>query len=70
MTCEELIKRLRSFPADSQVMILDGFNAGGCPREINVGPHPRVVSEKDAEESADAEALVGETVVVLGYGCD
>lgn len=68
MTVKELIEHLSKEPPDAQVMILGGFNGGGVPREINVGPTRRRVSEADAEEAADCEGLVDEEVVVIGYG--
>lgn len=69
MTVAELIDRFRTIPKDSQIMILDGSNGGGVPREINTGPSFHVVEAWDADETADCENLVGTTVVVLGYGC-
>lgn len=67
MTKAELFKRLADVPDDQELMILDGFNAGGFPREINVY-HEHTVTEKDAEECGDCEELVGTKVFVLGYG--
>ena len=69
MTVKHLIARLQQFPPNMQVMILDGFNGGGSPREINSGPRERVVTISDAEESADCEDIVGQNVIVMGYGC-
>jgi hypothetical protein len=68
MTKAELLKRLASYPDDSEVMILDGFEGGGFPREINLGPTTRIVGEGDSDETSDCEGIVGKTVVVLGYG--
>ncbi len=68
MTKKQLIQALEQFPDDMQVTVLDGFNGGGSPREINDGPHIRKITENDAEDCADCEDLVGQTVIVLGYG--
>lgn len=69
MTCADLIRRLQQFPADAEVMILDGFNGGGVPRTLNHGPGLREITPEHAEDSADCEDRVGEQVVTLGYGC-
>jgi hypothetical protein len=70
MTVYELIKALERFPSDQPVMILDGHNGGGNPREINLGPVSRCIRERDTEETADCEDLnVGTFIVALGFGC-
>lgn len=69
MLASELIERLRQLPADRQVMILDGFNGGGVPREINLGPTERLITAEHAEEAADCEDIVGSTVAIIGFGC-
>lgn len=51
-----------------RIMIMDGFNGGGHPREINSGPKLYTINNDDENETADCEELVGETVVVIGYG--
>lgn len=71
MTLSELIKQLeaeRKRHGDLQVMILDGFNGGGVPRELNVGPRKHQISTDDLENCADCEEMVGQSVIVLGYG--
>lgn len=68
MNREQLVNLLNEYPADTEIMILDGFNGQGQPREINCGPTPRVVTPEDAEGCADCEHRVGEHIVVLGYG--
>lgn len=69
MTVAELIERLREHPPDADIMILDGFNAGGFPRTINGGPSGRSISEEDRDGAADCEDLpVGQEVVVLYFG--
>ncbi len=69
MTKAQLIARLESFHPDTEVMILDGFNGGGEPREINLGPTRRTITEQNAKEGADCEGKVGRAVIILGYGC-
>jgi len=69
MTIKELIGRLEQFPLDREVMILDSFNGGGCPREINLKPMSRRITKANGNDSADCEDLVGKNVVVMGYGC-
>ncbi len=68
MKISTLIDSLNSYDPSTEVMILDGFNGGGDPREINLGPSERVITEQNAKDGADCEGKVGETVVVLGYG--
>lgn len=68
MTKEELIKRLDKYPNDTEVMILDGFNGGGYPREINCGPREHLITENDAKETADCEDKVGKLVLAIGFG--
>lgn len=69
MKVGQLIKALEAFDAKKEVMILDGFNGGGTPRTINLGPALREVTESDADEASDCEGLIGQTVVRMGYGC-
>lgn len=69
MTIAGLIERLSKYDQNLKVMILDGFNGGGAPRDLNLGPHRMKIAEEHAEETADCEDRVGETIVVLGYGC-
>ena len=67
MRVEDLIDRLRALPPGSKVMILDGFNGGGFPRDINLFGD-RQISGEDADECCDCEGKVGETVSLLGFG--
>ena len=69
MTISELVNQLTAYPPETEVMILDGFNGGGEPREINIGPTDREITKRNAAEGADCENKVGNTVVILGYGC-
>lgn len=69
MTVRELIDRLKSFDPEIEVAILDGFNGGGAPRTINLGPVIRKVTKEDGCATADFEGMGGESVAVLGFGC-
>lgn len=69
MRVQQLMAKLRQYDPNAEVMILDGYNGGGAPREINLGPMDRVVSQADADDGADCEGKVGQQVVVMGYGC-
>lgn len=69
MTKIELIASLIDVPDDTQIMILDGFNGGGSPREINLGPALRLITAREADETGDCEDLVGKLVIVFGFGC-
>lgn len=68
MTVSELIHYLSNFDENTQVMILDGYNGGGYPREINL-KSTHTISEQDAADTADCEDIVDTEVIVLGYGC-
>lgn len=68
MKAHEFARRLLSGP-DQELMVLDGFNGGGFPREINFGPVPRTISQEGEDECGDCEGMVGEEVLVIGYGC-
>ncbi len=59
---------LSKLDPNSELMILDSFNGAGYPREINFGPIPHVITEEDANESADCEGKVGQKVFVIGFG--
>jgi hypothetical protein len=69
MKVKDLIKRLSKFDQNMEVMILDGFNAAGSPRDINFGPVIQTIGEQAAEDSADCEGRAGEKIVSMGYGC-
>jgi hypothetical protein len=69
MKIKELIAALELCDPEQEVMILDGFNGGGSPRTINFGPCLHLVDQKEADDAADCEDLVGQHVQVLGYGC-
>jgi len=69
MKKSELIKALEAIEGDPVIMILDGFNGGGEPRDINLGPSEREITDQNAADGADCEGRQGESVVVMGYGC-
>lgn len=69
MKVSELIQRLSAHNPDAEVMILDSFNGGGVPRDLNLGPITQVITAEDAAETGDCEGRIGETVLVIGYGC-
>ena len=62
-----LIAKLSKFPAGTEVAILDGFNGGGSPRTINLGPVEHIV--KRDSDCDDIETPIGGTIAVIGYGC-
>jgi hypothetical protein len=68
MKAHELAQRLLKGP-NHEIMILDGFNGGGYPREINFGPIKRIITPDDAEESGDCEGIIGQEIMLMGYGC-
>lgn len=67
-TAGDLADYFASLDPKTEVMIRDGFNGGGVPREINSGPRFYIITEADAEETADCEDKVGCQVVVIGFG--
>lgn len=69
MTNQELIEQLSKRDPFEDVMILDGFNGGGAPRNINLGPTKHVVSPRDAEAAVDCEDIIGQAVTIIGFGC-
>jgi hypothetical protein len=69
MTVRELILKLSEHDLNADVMILDGFNSGGCLRELNFGPVKQVVSLEDSDETIECKGRQGDEVVALGYGC-
>lgn len=69
MNIRELIERLSEYPEESEVMILDGFNGSGFPREINLGPTTRIITRSDEDNTADCDGVVGYEIVIMGYGC-
>jgi hypothetical protein len=68
MKAHELAQRLLKGP-NHEIMILDSFNGGGYPREINLGPITHTVTADDAKESGDCEEIVGQEIMIMGYGC-
>lgn len=69
MLVRELIARLQKLDQDKEVMILDGFNGGGHPRTINIGPNEHDIEAADIENCGDCEDFqVGDIVYRMGYG--
>lgn len=76
MNVGELIKRLQEYDPSTEVAILDGFNGGGQPRALNLGP---VLWDKESMEEmkeldempdyADLNSAPGTPIVIMGYGC-
>lgn len=64
----EKLKRMQALQGDPEVMVLDGFNGGGHPRALNLGPTLRCITQENADESGDCEDRVGLRVVVIGFG--
>jgi hypothetical protein len=70
MKIKDLISELNKFDQEDEVMILDGYNGGGNPREINFGPKQISIKEDFIENCADCEEFdVNSKVVILGFGC-
>lgn len=68
MTVAQLMERLSKLNPNMEVMILDGHNGGGHPREINLGPKVEQITTPDMEAVAECEERLGEEIVILGYG--
>ena len=71
MKLSELIARLetlRGENGDLEVVILDGFNAGGEPRTINVGPSVWSLDNKNLTLDTDDIGTKSGNIVVMGYG--
>lgn len=76
MNVKELIEQLQALDPEMEVAILDGFNGGGQPRSLNLGPllwDAETLEEmKDFDLSpnyADLSSKPGTPIVVMGYGC-
>lgn len=69
MVIQELIERLSRYAPGAEVMVLDGFNGGGVPRAINIGPSFHTITQEEADNTADCEDLAGQEVVLIGFGC-
>lgn len=68
MNAHDFARKLLAGP-DLPLMILDSFNGGGEAREINSGPTIRTITQEDEDNVADCEGLVGQRVLVIGFGC-
>lgn len=73
MTKSELINELNKIDGDPEICILDGFNGGGTPRTINLGPRLfGGVAEFEGDENADYSDIkspAGTPIIIMGYGC-
>jgi hypothetical protein len=76
MKISELIAKLGEYDPDMEVVILDGFNGGGQPRTINLGPCEwdaetlEEMAEMDCEpDYSDIDSKPGTPIVIMGYGC-
>jgi hypothetical protein len=73
MTLNEMIEQLTAFQragfGEKKVMVLDSHNGGGSPRDVNLGPNIHTVTFQEAEETADCEDVMGEHVIIMGFGC-
>lgn len=72
VTVADLIKDLQKLPPELEATILDGFNGGGSPRTINLGPHvwdPKDSPGLERNDYSDIKTPSGEPIVVMGYGC-
>ena len=67
MNAHDFARKLLSGP-DLPLMILDGFNGAGDPRTINLGPVRQVITQKNEDEGADCDGMVGQNVLVIGFG--
>lgn len=64
----ELIAKLAKYPDDTDIMLLDGENGAGHPREISIGPYEHTINEGNENWTFDCENRTGQKVVVLGFG--
>ena len=76
MNAGEMIEQLKEFDPKMEVAILDGFNGGGQPRTINLGPHcwdlevlEDMKSFDQSPDYADIKTPSGTPIIVIGYGC-
>jgi hypothetical protein len=76
MKVKDLIRRLNAIDPEMEVAILDGFNGGGQPRAVNLGPV--VWDQETLEEMAECDESIdysdldvksGTEILVMGYGC-
>lgn len=69
LTVKDLKSRLDKFDDNLEVMILDGFNGGGNPRRINIGPLKAEIGPDDIDSCSDCHIYnVGDEYVQIGFG--
>lgn len=76
MKVRDLIASLSKLNPDLEIAILDGFNGGGQPRAINLGPVHWDAEQLDEMREfdmtpnySDLDVEQGTEIVVMGYGC-
>lgn len=72
MKISELKKRLdeiESSHGDIEITIFDGFNGGGDPRCINLGPSVRSIPDSRISYDLDDIDTSDGKIAVMGYGC-
>lgn len=70
MKVKDLITKLSTLNPEMEIMILDGFNGGGYPRTINIGPMAENITEACVANCADCEEVgLGVEVYTMGFGC-
>lgn len=75
-TVGSLIKELQQLDQDLEIGVLDGFNGGGIPRALNMGPYEFNPSDEDQTfdghgmaDYSDLKTEEGQKIVYIGYGC-
>jgi hypothetical protein len=69
MKVKQLKEWLDTLPEDKEIMIMDGFDGGGTPREINLLKASLFIEEDWVDHCNDCDGLLNEDVAVMGYGC-
>lgn len=66
ITVGALKDKLSKFDDSLEVMVLDGFNGGGDPRNISISSEPIEITSE--YKGHDCEGKIGDMVVILSYG--
>lgn len=72
MLASEMIARLQRLVetrGDLEVTILDGFNGGGDPRTVNLGPAVRDLDDPHVRLDCDDINTQHGHVIVMAFGC-